>query len=429
MTDDKGQGTNGFVARLAPFMVACCALMGSTATRAAEPVGFKNPLHGYDTQAPRDRFSRVKPDLEAGHLRLDTSGELPFLRSLLHTLEVPVSSQTLVTSATSLQKRLVSPRRPRALYFNDDTYVGFVPGGQIEVISIDPDLGSIFYLFDRLRPGQMPRVARSDQCMTCHAPRHMAEAPGLVIESVVPGMSGGGERAFRREQSGHSIPFELRFGGWIVTGAPGFPRPHGNVLIERSAQGERERTMAPGELFDLARYPLPTSDILPLLLLEHQVGFANRAIQATYRARMLLHANQDNAEAPLPELDTLAQGLVRYLLFADEVPLPPGAVDGDPAFKAEFLAVRRVASNGSSLRDLDLRTRLLRYRCSYMIVSPEFTGMPGPLRARVEHELERALNTEVPAPDFAYLPSEEKAAIRTLLRETRGASQAASIPR
>ena len=267
---------------------------------AAEPVGFKNPLHGYETQAPRDRFSRLKPELEAGQLKLDTSGELPFLRSLLRTLEVPVASQTLVTSATSLQKRLVSPRRPRALYFNDDTYVGFVPGGQVEVISIDPELGSIFYLFDRLRPGQIPRVRRSDQCMTCHAPHHMEEAPGLVIESVVPGMTGGGEKAFRREQSGHGIPFDLRFGGWIVTGAPNFPRHQGNVLIERSAEGERERPMAPGGLFDLARYPVPTSDILPHLLLEHQVGFANRAIQATYRTRVLLDANKDPAEPPCP---------------------------------------------------------------------------------------------------------------------------------
>ena len=104
-------------------------------------------------------------------------------------------------------------------------------------------------------------------------------------------------------------------------------------------------------------------------------------------------------------------------------------VEGDPAFKADFLAARRVASNGGSLRDLDLHTRLLRYRCSYMIDSPEFTGMPALLRQRVEHELARALDDDVPAPDFAYLPAEEKAAIRTILRDTRRADRETAIPR
>jgi hypothetical protein len=98
--------------------------------------------------------------------------------------------------------------------------------------------------------------------------------------------------------------------------------------------------------------------------------------------------------------------------------LPPGAVDGDAAFKADFLAARRVASNGGSLRDLDLHTRLLRHRCSYMVYSPTFTGLPTSLRRRVDRALDRALDVAMPEPDFAYLPAEEKSAIRTILRET-----------
>jgi hypothetical protein len=416
----SGPSARGFLAAVATLVLASCAPGWGTPARASEPLGIKNPLHGYDTQPPQDRFWRVKAALESGERTLDTSGELPLLRGLLRALEVPVSSQLLVTSATSLQKRLVSPRRPRAIYFNEDTYVGFVPGGQIEVLSIDPELGGMFYLFDRLTPGKLPRMRRSEDCMTCHASRHMEEIPGLVIESVVPGLSGGGEKAFRRERSGHGIPYDLRFGGWLVTGAPEFPRHRGNLVIERTSEGARERTIQPGELFDLRRYPVPTSDILPHLLLEHQVGFANRAIQAAYRARALDHEHAGQVEAAGAELDALARGLVRYLLFADEVPLPPGAVDGDAAFKADFLAARRVASNGGSLRDLDLHTRLLRHRCSYMVYSPTFTGLPTSLRRRVDRALDRALDVAMPEPDFAYLPAEEKSAIRTILRETLG---------
>jgi hypothetical protein len=410
-----GRSARGFLAAVATLLLASCA----TPARASEPLGTNNPLIGSDEPQSQDRFWRVKAELESGERTLDTSGELSLLRDLLRALDVPVSSQLLVTSATSLQKGRISPRRPRAIYFNDDTYVGFVPGGQIEVLSIDHELGGMFYLFDRLTPGKLPRMQRSDNCLTCHAPRHMGEVPGLVIESVVPGLSGGGEKAFRRERSGHDVPYDLRFGGWLVTGAPDFPRHWGNLIIERTSEGARERTVKAGELFELGRYPVATSDILPHLLLEHQVGFANRAIQAAYRARTL-DEQAGQVEAAGAELDALARGLVSYLLFADEAPLPPGAVDGDAEFKADFLAARRVASDGNSLRDLDLNTRLLRYRCSYMVYSHTFTCLPMSLRRRVDRMLERALDVASTEPEFAYLPAEEKSAIRTILLETLG---------
>src|SRR5262245_14447328 len=180
--------------------------------------GIYNPIHGYDTRPVNDRFSQFLKKWEAGEATLDGSGDLPFLQSLLKELDVPVSSQMLVYTATSLQKGLISARNPRALYFNDDTYVGYVPRGRIEVISLDPHLGSIFYIFDRLQPGRRPIARRSSDCMNCHAPRHIDNVPGLVVESVIPGITGGGERAFRREMSGHGVPISDRFGGWHLTG-------------------------------------------------------------------------------------------------------------------------------------------------------------------------------------------------------------------
>jgi hypothetical protein len=335
----------------------------------------------------------------------------------LDALQVPVSSQMLVYSVTSLQKGLVSPRRPRALYFNDDTYVGFVPGGRIEVISLDPEIGAIFYIFDRLRPGALPAADRSEDCMSCHAPHHMDETPGLVIESVVPGVTGGGEKAFRRERSGHDIPFEERFGGWHLTGTNGFPHRWGNVMMEYTPEGRRERTLQVGELFDVSRYLLPTSDLLPQLLHEHQVGFVNRAVQAQYRTRSLLHASGETPKVR-EELDRLAHGLVKYLLFADEVALPATGVAGDPAFKTAFLARGPRTSSDRSLRELNLQSRLLQNRCSYMIYSPAFTGLAAPLKSRIYALLDRALSDATPERDFAYLPLAERDAIREILKAT-----------
>jgi hypothetical protein len=384
-----------------------------------EPLGVNNPLHGYNTLPTHDRFARFNADVDAGRTSLDAENELKLLRNLLRALDIPISSQMLVTSATSFQKTIISPRRPRALYFNDDTYVGFVPGGRIEVISIDPARGPMFYIFGRAAAGKVPHIRRSDECLTCHATPEMKEIPQLIVESVVPGITGGGEKAFRRGLSGHSVPLDQRFGGWLVTDAPDLPRHQGNYLIEWTAQGMKEKPMHAGELFDLGRYPVPTSDLLPQLLHEHQVGFINRVFDATYRTRVLLHDHAGQVETAYPELETLARGLVRYLLFADEVPLPSGGVVGSEPFKAEFLAKRRIASNGHSLRDLDLRTRLMRYRCSYMIESPAFSSLPPHLKRLVDLELNRALDPASQAQEYAYLPAAEKATIRDILQEAR----------
>jgi hypothetical protein len=379
---------------------------------ADERGGIYNPLHGYETRPAEDRFTRFLKAWDAGESNeIDTSGDLPFLRSLLKELEIPVSSQMMVFTATSLQKGLISARNPRALYFNDDTYVGFVPRGKIEVISLDPTLGGVFYIFDRLQPGRRPQVQRSMDCMNCHAPRHMDNIPGLVIESVLPGMTGGGERAFRRQLSGHSIPLADRFAGWHLTGTgPAMPHHWGNKLLLRKNGEANEVSNLPGERSDLSRYLLPTSDLLAQLLHEHQSGFANRSMQASYRYHEL------NAAGGVSEivLDELAAPLVRYLLFADEAPLVPGMI-GESPLAAEFSAGGRRDSAGNSLRDLDGQTKLLRHRCSYMIYSPAFTGLPAPLRERVVMQLAAALDGNSAG---AHLPAEERAAIRQIVTQT-----------
>lgn len=377
------------------------------------------PPHLYHQRALKDPFTALKDDLEAGKLGLDESSEKAFLASLLAKLEVPVSSQMLVFSTTSLQLRLIRQDNPRALYFNDSVHIGFIPGGKIEVLSMDPELGAIFYMFDIPRLGQPVRVERSERCNNCHADDDTGGVPGIVIKSVMPGPTGGSLDTYRVERTGHDVPLSERFGGWYVTGKSAITNHLGNTF-GRYSGGELMRvSLDPATRFDASKYLLPTSDILPQLVHEHQAGFVNRVVRASYVARAALHASGGKlTPAQSAELDEQARIVTRYALFADEVPLPTGGVEGDAAFKADFLRVRHAGPMGASLRDFDLKTRLFRYRCSYMIYSPLFTALPAELKTRVFRQMSAALNWTKPDARYAYLSTPEKQAIVAILRQT-----------
>jgi hypothetical protein len=399
--------------RLLPFLLLpCCAV-------AAEYAEFETAPHDYWKRPLTDKFTRLKAEVDAGRVKLDTTGEKPFLLSLLSALEIPPSSQMLVFSTTSLQLRFISPRNPRALFFNEDVYVGYIPGARIEIVSLDPALGGIFYIFDIPRgEGAVPKVERSERCMNCHAKEDTFYVPGLTAKSVIPGPAGGSLVAFRQQLSGHGIPLKDRFGGWYVTGADGIAEHQGNVYGKFSDGKLIRLPLEPGRSFDYGKYPMASSDVLPQLVHEHQIGFANRVIEATYRTRALLATDNGKLTAAHgAELDAKARALVRYILFADEVPLPAGGIPGDNAFKTDFAKSRRAAPNGASLKDFDLKTRLFRNRCSYMIYSEVFGGLPPEMRQRVDRRLAQALS-DTPDKEFAYLPVEEKRAIRGILKST-----------
>lgn len=375
--------------------------------------------HNYWQRTPSDRFAKLKADLASGSVVLDASSEKAYLLSLLRSLGISPATQTLVFSTTSLQLSLISPRNPRAVYFSEDVYIGFIPGGKIEVVSVDPDLGGVFYIFDIPHDGGAPRIERATRCMNCHAGEETGRVPGLLIKSVVPGPSGGSLESFRQELMGHAVPLAQRFGGWHVTGAGNFTNHWGNLIGRSSPQGLIKIPIEPGRQFSYARYLVPTSDLLAHLLHEHQAGFVNRAVEATYRTRTYLDADKGRlSPAHATDLDRLARALTRYLLFADEVPLPPGGVVGDAELKVDFLKSRRIARAGTSLKDFDLKTRIFKHRCSYMIHSAAFQGLPPEIKQRVHRRLAEALDTVKPDAEYAYLPVVEKVAIRQILRET-----------
>ena len=405
---------------LSTALAATLLLGGASLASAVEkPNAFTLAPHNYWDRPPQDRFTKFKEAFEAGKVPLDFSTDKAFLMSLLKALDIPASSQMWVFSTTSLQLRFISPRNPRAVYFNDDISIGYIPGGRVEVVGMDPELGAVFYIFDIPQANQKPVIERSNRCMNCHAGSETGHVPGLVVESSLPGPTGGSVKSFRQDQTGHGIPFNQRYAGWHVTGNHHISDHWGNLIGQLSPQGVKTEAVAPGERFDVNKYPVATSDILAHLVFEHQLGFTTRAVEAVYRTRTLLDEDKGNlTPTHQAELDKLADGLVRYLLFADEAKLPGGGLEGDPAFVADFQRNRKTTAGGVSLRDLDLKTRLFKYRCSYMIHSELFQKLPPDLKPRIYRRLGQALNEVRPDPAYAYLPVTEKRAIVQILKET-----------
>ncbi|MEZ5387660.1 MAG: hypothetical protein R3F13_19300 [Prosthecobacter sp.] len=397
----------------------CLPAVHAADTKEMRVIDFRSAPHNYLEWKPKDRFAEVRERIEQGEVKIDTSSDKAFLRSMLDALNIPVSSQIMVFSASSLQSEIINPRNPRALYFNEDTYVGWVPGGLIEIIAADPEMGPMFYVYNRLNPGgPVPGVQRSTKCMNCHAGNATRRLPGLIAESLLVSRAGSSLETFRRDVQGHQIPLESRFGGWHLTGKHNISNHRANVMGIPNAGKNEVVPVEPGQYSDLSLHLLPTSDILPHLIHEHQLGFENRLVYAIYSMRQLKHENKGfMGSGAKAEIEERAVELARYITFAEEAKFPAKGISGDEAFAADFLRDRKTTSAGLSLKDLDMKTRIFKHRCSYMLYTDTWKEAPKELKERVYYHMALYLRDQ-PDAQHAHIPQAERLAIRSILKET-----------
>jgi hypothetical protein len=399
-------------------------LLVFTSTNAApdlQEVSFRATVHQYLQKPPEDPFSKIKDLLESGQLSNAGQSQLDHLVVLLKKLNVSVHSQQLVFSTTSLQLSRISPRNPRAIYFNEDVYLGYVPGGQIEVMGIDPKLGAIPYIFSPPSPGERiwrPNIIRSKRCMNCHASQDIGGIPGLLLSSVIPGPGGGSLDAFRQKQTGHSIPYELRFGGWHLTGDRTFPSSWANSTGVMNASEIVKVRNPPGIHFNWNKYPVAQSDVIANLILEHQVGFVNRCIAANYRLRELHEKQGVSEEQKKAMQDGEARAIVEYALFATEARLPIAIPFDNSLFAKDFEGRGLPSPTGKHLRKLNLKSRLLQRRCSYMLGSLSFKGLPNWFRILIFSEIQSIMTKprKKLSEKFSYLGEQERREIDEILK-------------
>jgi len=381
-----------------------------------------HPAIDYERAPATDAASRLAQQLERGALMLDTRpGALSLLRAVLEHLRIPVDSQLLVFSKTSFQAARISPDHPRAIYFNDEVAVGYVPGSSsLEVAAIDPILGPVFYALTVDEAGR-PGVARSGTCLRCHQGPHTAGVPGIYVGSVIPGPTGAPVRDESAIITDHTSDFRGRWGGWYVTARRGEQPDRANAVASNPADPEtlvresRQNVTSLTGLFDLSGYPAPTSDIVALMTFEHQTQMANLITRVAWEARIARHAPDPQVETALAsDIDDLAS----YMLFAGEAPLKE-PVEGVSSFTRSFPQRGPRDRRGRSLRDFDLQTRLFRYPLSYMVYSGAFDALPAAVRERIYRRLYDRLSGGADARADPRLSPTDRRAIVEILRDTK----------
>ncbi|MBI1790446.1 MAG: hypothetical protein HYR60_23175 [Acidobacteria bacterium] len=395
----------------------------------------EDPSIQYETAVLSDPASLLQRRIDKGQARLEYRDKHGYLISLLRQLHVPVSSQVLVFSKTSFQLNRISPQAPRALYFSDDVYVGWVQDGDVmEVSSVDPHQGAIFYTVDQ-RNSARTEFKRREECLQCHASPKTLGVPGHLVRSVYAGPDGFPFFQAGSFNTDHRSPFKERWGGWYVTGLHGPQRHMGNIVATDRDHPDRLDLNAGANLtslkgkVDTEPYLSPHSDIVALMVLEHQTRMHNLMTRVSYETRLALSQQEAMNRAlgrPLEEWSDStrrrvygsAEVLLKYLLFTDEAPLE-APVKGVSAFQAEFAQRGPSDRSGRSLRQFDLKTRLFRYPCSFLIYSAAFDALPGTVKDYLYRRLWEILSGKDQTAAYATLSRGDREAVLAVLLETK----------
>jgi hypothetical protein len=379
-----------------------------------------------------DAAALLERKLEAGTAKLEYEPRHGYLRSLLRNLNIPESSQCLVFSKSSFQYDHISPETPRALYFNDDVYVGYVPTGRLfEITAIDPIAGPVFYTLDRDQ-SEHPKIENQSQtrnCIVCHdASNNDNPIPRLLMLSVLPDAKGNSLHRLSLLTNDKS-PLNERWGGWYVSGTHGAQRHLGNMIIraqipdiESMKEYIPKLDLNPGAnitdlsgIFNTRPYPNPNSDIVALMLLGHQTHIHNLVTLADYEVRDAMEHHPENTEKLVKEDGEL---LVEAMLFSGAAKFS-APITGTSGFSEEFSKQGKQDSHGRSLKDLDLKTRLMKYPMSYVIYSESFDRMVAPVKEFAYRRFREILNGQDKSSSFSHLSAVDRENILGILRETK----------
>jgi hypothetical protein len=390
----------------------------------------------YSSASPRDAVAELQRKIDQGSVTLKRDPVRGYLPAVLEQLGIPVSSQTLVFSKTSFQRDRISPQTPRALYFNERAYVGWVQDGPVlELTGVEPQLGAVFYTLSQDAGGSPKFVRQTHECLSCHGSTLSGGIPGHVVRSVFADATGLPHLSAGTFVTTDESPMKERWGGWYVTGTHGEQRHMGNLISHSVRQAEDPDLDTGANVktlrgrFDTEPYLTGHSDIVALMVMEHQTRTQNLITRASYETRRALHfeqlLNRDlgrpadfRSDSTLSRVKSAGEPLVRGLLFAREAPLT-GPVAGTSTFARDFMSQGKRDKQNRSLRDLDLKKRLFQHPASYLIYSDAFDALPELAKDYVYRRLREILTGQDTSPDFGHLSPADRQAVLEILLETK----------
>jgi hypothetical protein len=409
--------------RLCCFVLLCflglLVTMGEDFQGASHQLAYEGDPVKYNDRVPADAVARLENRLKTGEVVLEFDDQFGYLPALLKELKISPSSQMLVFSKTSLQRRLISPENPRAIYFNDDAYVAYIPGAPtLEISTADPKLGGVFYRLDNQK-FERPKFSREQDCLSCHGAQRTLGVPGHFVRSIGTDSSGELDSQSEIKEIDQTTPIKDRWAGWFLTGQHGGQVHRGNLVGEEAFKRAAKEPNYLGNLtnlgafFEAKKHLRPTSDITALLVLEHQVKMHNYITRLNFETQLSVAMYGHTRY-----LKNQVNAFLRYLLFTEEAPLSERIV-GDAEYAAWFASLGPFDSKGRSLRDFDLGKRLFKYPCSFLIYSEQFDAMPDLIRQHILQRLHAILTGVDADPQFAKISVEDRRAILEILRETK----------
>ena len=100
-----------------------------------------------------------------------------------------------------------------------------------------------------------------------------------------------------------------------------------------------------------------------------------------------------NTVVQVMQKDALKRLNLTQMLFEKETPLTE-PIKGSERYAAAFAAPGPKDHNGRSLRDLDMKTRMFKYPCSFLIYSEQFDALPQTAKDKLYRRLRERLTQQ-----------------------------------
>ncbi len=270
-----------------------------------------HPAIAYAKAPVSDPIAQLNGRLQSGEVTLEKNGPSGYLTSVLSALGVPIESQVLVFSKTSFQASRINPTNPRAIFFNDTVSVGWVRGGPVlEFVAQDARAG--FHLL-HLRAVAIPafrissattpasratsrrprRTCRGCSSAVCFPAWRASRCTGRPTRPII-----GAPSSCAGADGSSPVPTTWP-GTWAMPSRPT------RRTWRRMVKPETLHVTSLNGRFDMTGYLSPHSDIVALIVLEHQAQMLNLITRLGWEARV----GAAEAQRPLESAVEESRGL------------------------------------------------------------------------------------------------------------------------